>query len=108
MKHFYSLIDDGIRATANLMHIGFGGRENGVFLLTSLDVGIESRGQHYGSRLLEMVLNDARTTGAAILLSVVPDGTGLDDEQLGQFYGRHGFEMLSELSESAMIFRGTP
>lgn len=108
MKHFYSLIDDGIRATANLMHIGFGGRENGVFLLTSLDVGIESRGQHYGSRLLEMVLNDARTTGAAILLSVVPDGTGLDDEQLGQFYGRHGFEMFDDLSESAMIFRGTP
>lgn len=62
------------------------------------------RGQGHASRLLKTVTDEADSEGVVLYLSVEPDGTGLDEDQLRSWYRRNGFENMDpELSETGMI-----
>jgi GNAT superfamily N-acetyltransferase len=67
-------------------------------------VGTRTRGQGNASRLFKTVIEEADSEGVTLYLSVEPDGTGLDEDQLRSWYGRNGFENMDpELSETGMI-----
>jgi ribosomal protein S18 acetylase RimI-like enzyme len=72
------------------------------FVITS--IGTRSRGKGNASRLLKTVLDEADREGVILYLSVEPDGTGLNEEQLRSWYHRNGFEdMDPELSDTGMV-----
>lgn len=67
-------------------------------------VGTRMRGQGNASRLLKTVTDEADSEGVVLYLSVEPDGTGLNEEELRAWYQRNGFENMDpEMSETGMI-----
>lgn len=82
-------------------------------LVTSVEVNRAYRGRGYGTNILRLALSIADERGVTLLLGVAPDGTGLDAEQLIDWYGRHGFERLVEMNgepvddDRAMVRRPT-
>lgn len=78
-----------LRANATLMR--FDSFRPGAWLLSRIEVGSEVRGRGIARELLARVLADADDEQVPLYLSVEPDGTGLDDEQLRAWYGRSGF-----------------
>jgi N-acetylglutamate synthase-like GNAT family acetyltransferase len=62
-----------------------------TWLFTGVDVAHNERGKGVARELLRRVLDDADTEGVTLFLSVEPDGTGLDDSQLRDWYARLGF-----------------
>lgn len=86
MKDTYSAYP--IRAHAYLMPLT---QSPGFWLLTGVEVGHESRGLGVARDLMKRVLFDADNERATICLSIEPDGTGLDYEQLKAWYTRLGF-----------------
>lgn len=94
MKHTYA--DIPTHTVIHLMEM-----LDGV-VITS--VGTRQRGEGNASRLLKKVLDEADAEGVTVYLSVEPDGTGLTDAQLRDWYRRNGFEEMDpELSETGMI-----
>lgn len=72
--------------------------------LVITSIGTRTRGQGYASRLLKTVTDEADTEGVILYLSIEPDGTGLDEDQLRAWYSRNGFENMDpELTETGMI-----
>lgn len=72
--------------------------------LVITSVGTRSRGQGCASRLLKTVTDEADAEGVILYLSIEPDGTGLDEDQLRSWYSRNGFaNMDPELTETGMI-----
>lgn len=96
MKDNYTL--PNLRVSADLLAVKTPKR----YILTRLEVGQEIRTKGYAGKLLNLVLSDADKEQATILLSVVPDGTGLGFYQLTLFYMRRGFEFMND-SEINMI-----
>lgn len=90
-----------VRATAHLMP--FDSYHPGSYLLTSIEVGHEARGQGVGSRLLKRVLDDADKEGVVLYLDIQPDGTGLDERQLRAWYERRGFRHAPNLEDTALV-----
>lgn len=67
-------------------------------------VGTRKRGQGNASRLLKLVTDEADAEEVILYLSIEPDGTGLDEDQLRSWYSRNGFENMDpELTETGMI-----
>lgn len=99
MKHSYT--DIYHRANVDLIRIN-----PRAWLVTRVEVGSEWRGQGAGGRLLDRVCMAADVEGVDLLISVEPDGTGLDHEALVGFYERRGFVLFAPGdTESAMIRR---
>lgn len=66
-------------------------RENPrYYVITRINVMEQYRGQGYGTRILNMILEDADKEGKRLLLEPVPSG-GLDQKELEAWYERHGF-----------------
>lgn len=93
----------GLHATANLMEIHF---EDDYrypmhgWIITSIDVRPDHRGQGAGSRLLRDIIADADREGVNLYLSVDADSSGgLSNQQLRDWYMRHGFKPLNLKSE---------
>lgn len=78
-----------VRATAHLMP--FDSYRRGAWLLTSVEVAYDHRGEGVARGLMRHVLADADAEGAPLYLSIEPDGTGLDEDQLRTWYRRLGF-----------------
>lgn len=72
--------------------------------VTGIGVGKAFRGQGSASRVLKEVIEDADREGVILYLSIEPDGTGLDEDQLRAWYARNGFvNMDPELTDIGMI-----
>lgn len=100
MRDIYSAAP--IRAHAYLMpfHI----IQPGAWLLTGVDVANNERGKGVARELLRRVLADADEENVTLYLSIEPDGTGLDEDQLRDWYHRLGFIHDTSLqSDIAMI-----
>ena len=93
MRDCYSA--NPLRAHADLMPFDI--RRPGAWLLTRIEVadddvdGSPLRGRGIARGLMARVLADADAEGAAIYLVIDPDGTGLDEDQLREWYRRLGF-----------------
>lgn len=59
--------------------------------ITRINVPRESRGQGYGTRLLEMILADADAEGLTLQLEVQPSGE-MTYAALTDWYMKHGFQ----------------
>jgi len=92
-----------IRATASLMP--FDVFEPGAWLLTGIEVAYHDRGRGVARGLLKQILTDADSEQVTLCLSVEPDGTGLDAEQLTAWYRRHGFVPLDMDNPRSMVRR---
>lgn len=76
-----------IAAFAHLMEFDTG------WCVTELFVTKPNRGEGLGSRLLEMILEDADEEGETLILEPKPFGGGdMDRSDLTDWYTRHGFE----------------
>lgn len=84
MKSFYT-IRPGLCATACTMSMGQLGT-----CITSIEVR-EERGQGHARALLKQITDDADLEGVTLVLSIEPDGTGLDARALKRWYERAGF-----------------
>lgn len=73
---------------------------NGLYV-NRINVLPEWRGQGYGKRILDMILEDADSEGVTLYLEPrsYSDVNGLTQAELEAWYLRHGFEWL----ESVMI-----
>jgi GNAT superfamily N-acetyltransferase len=102
MRDIYSA--HPIRATANLM--AFDGYRPGAWLLTGVEVSREERGKGVARGVMQQVLNDADAEGVPIYLSVEPDGTGLGEDDLVDWYERLGFVLVEpDISSSLIMVR---
>lgn len=61
------------------------------YVITRINVMDQYRGRGYGSKILNMILEDADNEGATLFLEPVPSGP-LDAEALKEWYSRSGFE----------------
>lgn len=77
-------------ASINLMDIN-----PSTYLITGIEVHRDSRGNGYASALLDDVCRDADRENITLMLSVDPDGTGLDEQTLVDWYTRKGFKPLA-------------
>lgn len=99
MRHCYR-DSGGLWATASLMHICEADDPtftlNG-WLITGVFVRPDDRGKGAGTRLLKDIIADAEREGENLYLTVLADSSnGLNDEQLRDWYMRHGFKSLGE------------
>lgn len=60
------------------------------FVITRINVMERYRGQGYGSKILNMILEDADKEGVVLFLEPTPSG-GLSEKELKAWYERHGF-----------------
>lgn len=92
-----------IRATVSLMP--FDSYRPGAWLVTGVEVGHEvPRGTGVARGLMRRVLDDADSEGVVLYLSIEPDGTGLDEDQLRAWYERLGFVTDHDIgSDYAMV-----
>lgn len=98
MKDSYFDIDNG--ATVTLISIDHSLPDH--WMVTSVEVQRAHRGKGAAGRLLATVLADADQEGATLVLDVSPDGTGLDQQALIDFYSRRGFIMAPDLGPTGM------
>lgn len=84
-----------LRVTANTMYIN----EEQMYLLTRVEVAQNLRGQGLGSKMLDIVCQDADHHGVVLFLSVAPDETpgSLNHDQLMQWYESRGFQEIEDL-----------
>lgn len=99
MKDTYANVEDG--SCIHLMELGPPASD---WMITSVGVQRSLRGRGAAGRLLDLVLAEADAEGTLLILSVQPDGTGLDEDTLRAFYGRRGFR-LAPLLEDAVMYR---
>lgn len=78
-----------------------------TWLLTGIDVAHNERGRGVARGLLDQVLADADEQGVTLLLSIEPDGTGLEYDQLHQWYSRLGFVEIEDSLMSREPGRGS-
>jgi ribosomal protein S18 acetylase RimI-like enzyme len=85
----------GVRASACLIPVREEGRP---WLLSRVEVGVESRGHGHGSALLRQVCAYADERGVALILCVASDRTrgALRDCELVSWYRRYGFREVEE------------
>ena len=94
MKNTYYIPDPdkGVFAAAIadvvLMPTNSGRRRH--YVITRINVMEQYRGQGYGTRILDLILNDADAEGVSLFLEPVPSD-GLDMDELTAWYERHGF-----------------
>ncbi len=96
MKHQYYSVEAG--TTVDLMCWN-----DDMWLITRVEVNRKFRGQGHASRMLDLVCADADAERATLVLSVEPDGTGLDTAALMAFYFKRGFVPLAEDDPHALI-----
>lgn len=65
-------------------------------LLTSVEVHRQFRGNGYASALMKQVCEDADIECVTLYLSVIPDGTGLSERVLTDWYGKLGFRPFGD------------
>lgn len=85
MKTCYGIAIGYRLAIADLVKDG-----RNTYMLTRINVPVQHRGQGYARQLLKQILDDADREGVIIKLHV-SEGGGLSDEQLTEWYKRHGF-----------------
>lgn len=61
------------------------------FVITRINVMKRYRGQGYGTKILNMILEDADKEGVVLFLEPLASG-GLPRAELEAWYGRHGFD----------------
>lgn len=67
-------------------------RFRGGYSIDCIGVGMRFRGFGWGSRILKQVCQDADHEGTTLWLVICADSDGaLNDCELEQWYGRHGF-----------------
>lgn len=67
----------------------------GVFMINRINVPARFRNQGYGTKLLEMILEDADFENVVLILQVAPSGEMGPDELIA-WYKRHGFDMIDQ------------
>jgi len=89
LKQVYVIPEEGLAAAiADIVPLPGSKR---YFVITRINVMEKFRGKGYGTRILNMILEDADKEGVILLLEPVPSG-GLSDKELIAWYTRHGFE----------------
>lgn len=74
--------------------------EQPACLINKIFVTPERRGCHYGSQLLDHILFDADQEHMTLYLQISPDDDSpLDSRATQEFYGRHGFELVQNVSQ---------
>jgi len=96
MQHTYS--DGEHFATVYLLSVN----DKNAYIITGWEINQRYRGRGYASKLFDRVCADADNEGATLMLSVEPDGTGLDLIALFAFYESRGFVRMNE-SDVGMI-----
>lgn len=78
-----------------------------AILICDVFVLAEERGAGCGSELLDMAITVAEEFGMDLVLRVAGSGAPntLDDEQLGQWYRRYGFDTHPEWDEPTVLIR---
>lgn len=99
------LYGEGVRARLSTMPMVYKGRK--ALLVTSIEVGIESRGKGFASRLLDHACEMADDEGMALVLQVQPDGTSdsVSEEVLLDWYSSRGFVHDSSGGDESMMVR---
>lgn len=92
----YCYIDSEHHATVYLMPAKYHRDDSDRYILTSWEINRKFRGKGYASKLFDEVLAEADKENVTLLLSVEPDGTGLDSTALFAFYASRGFEVMQE------------
>ena len=64
--------------------------------ITSLYTKEESRGKGKASQLLQKVCKEADNVGIVLLIAPKPFDNGLGQQELEDFYSRHGFVRINE------------
>jgi len=95
MKNVY--VDGEHWTTVNLMPL-----YSHAYMITSWEINRKYRGQGWASKIFDRVCADADKFNKILMLSVEPDGTGLDSDALEAFYRRRGFIHIEE-SETGMV-----
>jgi len=72
--------------------------------ITRINVVEVHRGKGYGSDLLKRICDDADAEGVKLYLQVSPSG-GLNFDQLGEWYGRYGFQESKRWPGGDIMFR---
>lgn len=86
-----------VRAVVHLMPLlSDDGEPENQYLLTSVEVEPQKRGQGHARALMQRVLAEADRFHATLYLTIQPDGTGLGYHELLNWYERLGFTMLSD------------
>lgn len=83
MQSVYSDVEH--YSTVSLMEIEIG------WLITGVEVNRKFRGHGYASKLIGKVLEEADRERTTLLLTVDPDGTGMNHDQLRTWYSKLGF-----------------
>ena len=69
--------------------------EEGIYEINRINVPPMHRGKGYGSKLLQMVMDDADKHMMVLRLSILPSGP-LGYMELVAWYRRHGFEFIGQ------------
>jgi GNAT superfamily N-acetyltransferase len=77
-------------AIADVVKMPTTGRRE-YYVITRINVMEQYRGQGYGTKILNMILEDADSEGVVLFLEPVPSG-GLSKKELEAWYERHGFD----------------
>lgn len=98
MRHSY-VDPGGCWATASLLKLN-----DDRWIVSGVETRSSQRGNGAGSRLLAQICADADREDVTLILMVSSDCTpgSLTNEQLTEWYRRHGFIQMADIGEFAM------
>lgn len=99
---FYRKVGEYDLAVADLVQMSFG-----RMLITRINVPVKYRGEGIGSGLLKEICCEADKYRMELILEVMSSGD-LSDEELVDWYSRHGFKIVSRENYSSTIMRRVP
>ena len=99
---FYRKVGEYDLAVADLAQMSFG-----RMLITRINVPVKYRGEGIGSGLLKEICREADKYRMELVLEVMSSGD-LSDEELVDWYSRHGFKIVSRENYSSTIMRRVP
>lgn len=78
-------------AIADVVKMPIDSTKREYWVVTRINVMEKFRGQGYGTKVLDLILQDADAEGVTLFLEPVASG-GLSQEDLTAWYERHGFD----------------